>query len=131
MPGTRFTFGGTVAAPRLLLVEDEFLIRLTLSETLVDDGFEVVEAEDGGAALALLAQQQPIALMLTDIQLPGALDGHALAERARSTRPDLPVIFMSGRPPDAPPASRLDTYVSKPYSPAAVSATVRRILQGG
>ena len=130
MPGTRFTIGGTVAASRLLLVEDEFLIRLTLSETLIDDGFEVVEAEDGGAALALLAQQQEIALMLTDIQLPGGLDGHALAAKVRSLRPGLPVIFMSGRPAGAPPTSRLDTYVSKPYSPAAVSATVRRILQG-
>ena len=131
MPGIRLIVGGTLVAPRLLLVEDEFLIRLTLSETLVDDGFEVVEAEDGGAALALLAEKEGIVLMLTDIQLPGGLNGHALADKVRSTRPDLPVIFMSGRPPQGPPTNRLDTYVSKPYSPAAVSATVRRILQGG
>jgi CheY-like chemotaxis protein len=121
---------GMMTAPRLLLVEDEFLIRLTLSEVLADEGFEVVEAEDGDAALALLKEQHPFALMLTDIQLPGAVDGRALAERARSTRPDLPVIFMSGRPQTSVSDNPLDTYVNKPYSPTALTATVRRILDG-
>ena len=119
------------APHRLLLVEDEFLIRLTLSEVLADDGFEVVEAEDGDAALALLEQPDPIAMMLTDIQLPGSLDGTALAEKARGARPDLPVIFMSGRPQNASRPHPLDTYVNKPYSPSTLSATVRRILDGG
>ncbi len=115
-------------APRLLLVEDEFLIRLTLSETLADDGFEVVEAEDGETALALLEQQDSIAMMLTDIQLPGRFNGNALAEKVRLTRPDLPVIFMSGRSQEAASPNPLDTYVNKPYSPSALSATVRQIL---
>ena len=119
------------APHRLLLVEDEFLIRLTLSETLSDDGFEVVEAADSDSALALLEQQGEFAMMLTDIQLPGALDGTALAARARTARPDLPVIFMSGRPQHCAAPHPLDTYVNKPYSPATLSATVRRILGGG
>ncbi len=119
-----------MAMARLLLVEDEFLIRLTLSEILTDDGFEVVEAADGDAALALLEQQDDIAMMLTDIQLPGSLDGAALAEKVRLTRPGLPVIFMSGRSQTRISRNPLDTFVSKPYSPAALSATVRRILDG-
>lgn len=119
-----------MTAPRLLLVEDEFLIRLTLSEVLADEGFEVVEAEDSDSALALLKDQDPFALMLTDIQLPGRFDGRALAEQARATRPDLPVIFMSGRPQTALSTNPLDTYVNKPYSPTALTATVRRILDG-
>jgi DNA-binding response OmpR family regulator len=120
-----------MAPPRLLLVEDEFLIRLSLSEVLSDDGFEVVEAEDGDTALALLDAQEAFAIMLTDIQLPGSLDGRALAERARTTRPALPVIFMSGRPQSVASANPLDTYVNKPYLPSVLSATVRRILDGG
>ena len=122
--------GEFATPPRLLLVEDEFLIRLTLSEVLGDDGFEVVEAEDADGALARLGDPGEFAMMLTDIQLPGSCDGRALARHARETRPRLPVIFMSGRPETDRNESPLDTYVSKPYSPSALSATVRRILDG-
>ncbi len=120
-----------MSPPRLLLVEDEFLIRLTLSEVLSEDGFEVVEAEDANAALARLGEEGGFDAMLTDIQLPGPVDGRALARHARATRPDLPIIFMSGRPEASISANPLDTYINKPYSPAAVSATLRRILGGG
>jgi len=124
-----------MAAPRLLLVEDEFLIRMTLSEVLADDGFEVVEAEDGHAALAHLESQDDFAAMLTDIQLPGGIDGRILAEKVRVRRPDLPVIFMSGGghggAQNGGSANPLDTFVSKPYSPSALSARVRRIIDGG
>ena len=120
-----------MAAPRLLLVEDEFLIRLSLSEVLADDGYEVVEAEDGDTALARMDERDDFAMMLTDIQLPGRFDGRALAEKVRARRPGLPVIFMSGRPQSPQSPSPLDTYVNKPYLPSAVSATIRRILDGG
>ena len=119
-----------MAAPRLLLVEDEFLIRLSLSEVLADDGFEVVEAEDGEAALARMEERDDFAMMLTDIQLPGCFDGHTLAEKARTRCPGLPVIFMSGRPQGPPSPNPLDTYVNKPYLPSAVSALISRILGG-
>ena len=119
-----------MAAHRLLLVEDEFLIRMTLAEVLTDDGFEVVEAEDGGSALALLASGDGIALMLTDIQLPGELDGKTLASKVREHKPDLPVIFMSGRSETRPDPNPLNIYVNKPYSPIALSARVRQILDG-
>jgi len=113
---------------RLLLVEDEFLIRLTLAETLADDGFEVVEADSADSALAALAAEGEIAMMLTDIQLPGGLNGRALAAKAREGRPGLPVVFMSGAVDEAPSGHPLDHYIHKPYSPAAVSNAVRRIL---
>ena len=97
---------------RVLVVEDEFLIRLTLSEALGDEGFEVLEAETGDAALPLLAPGSDVRLLLTDIQLPGSLNGLALVDRVRQSMPDLPVIYMTGRPdPDgaasaSPPPSR-------------------------
>ena len=119
-----------MAARCLLLVEDDFLIRLSLSEVLADDGFEVIEAEDGETALARLEERDDFAMMLTDIQLPGHLDGHGLAEKARTRCPGLRVIFMSGRPQGPHPLNPLDTYVNKPYLPSAVSALISRMLGG-
>lgn len=120
-----------MAARRLLIVEDEFLIRMTLAEVLADDGFEVLEAGDGDEALAALQREPDVAVMLTDIQLPGSLDGRELAARARETRPNLPVIFMSGRPDPDAASSPIDLHVNKPYLPSTMSAAVRRLLGDG
>jgi len=120
-----------MAARRLLIVEDEFLIRMTLAEVLTDDGFEVLEAGDADEALATLEREPEVAIMLTDIQLPGLLDGRALAMKARQTRPDLPVIFMSGRPDPSAANTALDLHVNKPYLPSTVSAAVRRLIGDG
>lgn len=117
-----------MAARRLLIVEDEFLIRMTLSEVLADEGYEVVEAGDSDEALAAFAREPELAIMLTDIQLPGSLDGHGLAARARETRPDLPVIFMSGRPDPTAGRNPLDVHVNKPYLPSTMLAAVRRLI---
>jgi DNA-binding response OmpR family regulator len=118
------------ARVRVLLVEDEFLIRLTLAEALADAGYEVVEAETGDAALAVLEADPSIRLLLTDIQLPGALDGLRLVARARAGRPMLPVIYMTGRP-DTMTSTRgnpCDAFIAKPYLPSEVTATVRRLI---
>ena len=74
---------------KILVVEDEFLIRLTLVESLGDDGFMSVEAATGDEALALLGEDDTIELLLTDVQLPGTLDGIALARAARRHRPGI------------------------------------------
>ncbi|WP_158742366.1 response regulator [Acidisphaera sp. L21] len=115
---------------RILVVEDEFLIRLTLSEVLADEGYEVLEAESGDEAIAILDTSPDVAVLLTDIQLPGALDGRALVRRARETRPMLPVIFMSGRPDDSEPnaTGAKEMNISKPYLPSEICAAVRKML---
>jgi DNA-binding response OmpR family regulator len=122
--------GGEADRPRIMLVEDEFLIRLTLAEALADEGYDVIEAASGEDALAALeADGGAIGLMLTDIQLPGPLDGRALAFRLRERQPGLPVIFMSGRPealPDAGGAPQM--MVAKPYLPSDICAAVQRLL---
>ena len=118
--------------PRILVVEDEFLIRLTLVEALADEGFDVTEAETGDAALPMLQADPSIRLLLTDIQLPGSLDGRRLAQRARESRPDLPVLFMTGRPDPAAEAgaSNLDRYIAKPYTLADICSAVRSLAPG-
>ena len=119
-----------MSGPKIMIVEDEFLIRLTLAEALTDEGFEVVEAANGDEALSALRDNPGIALLLTDIQLPGQLDGVALARAARQHLPRIPVIFMTGRPDslsrDA--TSPGDVVIAKPYLPSEVCATARRLL---
>lgn len=114
---------------RILVVEDEFLIRLTLSEALGDEGFDVIEAESGDAALPILLGDPTIRLLLTDIQLPGTLDGTGLAARARAARPDLPILFMTGRPDPAAEstASPLERYIAKPYTLKDICEAVRQL----
>ena len=115
---------------KLLIVEDEFLIRLTLSEVLADEGYQVLEAERGADALQILEDEPGIAVLLTDIQLPGGIDGHTVARRARDMLPGLPVIFMTGAADtvnNASPGAR-DKYLAKPYLPAEMCAAVRQML---
>lgn len=114
---------------RVLVVEDEFLIRLTLSEALGDEGFEVLEAETGDAALPMLMDGSGIRLLLTDIQLPGSLNGLALVDRARQAMPELPVIYMTGRPdPDgSASASPRDVFIAKPYTLADICDAAKRL----
>jgi CheY-like chemotaxis protein len=116
--------------PRLLIVEDEFLVRLTLAEFLGEEGFEALEAASGDEALVLLDQGETVDLLLTDLQLAGGMDGRTLATRARERQPDLPVIYMTGRPDSAPATSRTgrDMVIAKPYLPSEVAAAARRMI---
>ncbi len=116
---------------RLLVVEDEFLIRLMLSEALLDAGYDVIEAGDADEAMQRLADEAaaPPRVLLTDVQLPGPMDGYALASRVRARLPSIPVIFMTGRPePLAGGGSRRDVVIAKPYLPSEVCAAVSRLL---
>ena len=118
---------------RILVVEDEFLIRMTLVEALTDEGYDVLEAENGDAAMSLLQADPSIAMLLTDIQLPGSLDGEALANAARAARPELPVLFMTGRPDprQANQATARNRYIAKPYTLADITRTVSELTRPG
>ena len=118
------------ARSKILIVEDEFLIRLTLMEVLMDEGYDVLEAENGPDALALVEGDPAITLLLTDIQMPGGMDGHTVAARAREVRPSLPVIFMTGAPDTANGQNHATRtmYLAKPYSPADMCAAVKQML---
>ena len=112
---------------RVLVVEDEFLIRMTLAEALGEEGFEVVEADSADAALPILQSDPGIHLLLTDIQLPGILNGRTLAEKAREHLPSLPIIFMTGRPDPTDAETPLDVFISKPYTLSDICNAARRL----
>ncbi len=117
---------------RVLLVEDEPLIRLVAAELLHEEGFEVVEAEDGTQAIGLIDGPDGFDLLLTDVQMPGPVDGIQVAIHARKRHPSIPVIVVSALSLNA---ERLDglgprkTFVSKPYELAALVATLRNMLK--
>jgi CheY-like chemotaxis protein len=122
-----------MGAARILIVEDEFLIRMTLAEALTDEGFEVLEAGNGQEAMAALQDNPPLDLLLTDIQLPGGMNGRDIAVAARERNENIPVIFMTGRPDGTSPALTpgYDVVISKPYLPSDVCAVARRLTAQG
>lgn len=83
---------------RVLLVEDEPVLRELAAEALADAGYDVTEASDGSSALEILQSAAPIDLLLSDIRLPGA-DGYELATTGCALRPELKVILMTGYAP--------------------------------
>lgn len=121
-----------MAGERILIVEDEFLIRATLVEVLEDEGYEVVAADSGEAALDLLRADGGVALLMTDVNLGGSMNGTTLAAAARSVRGEIPVVFMTGRPDQLPPLSPgREAFVNKPYTTNEVTEAVRSLLPGG
>ena len=114
---------------RILLVEDEPMAREGLAETLFNAGFDVTATCTGDEAAILMAQDG-FDLLLTDITMPGAIDGIGLAEHAREVHPGLPVVFVSGRPDTAravsvgPPIR----FVPKPYDDAALIGAIRSLV---
>ena len=119
----------------ILLVEDETLIRLIMAEELAEAGFEVRQAETGDQAAALI-ETAPyyFSLLVTDIHLPGTLDGIGLARLVRAQRPDIPIIYTTGRPDALGDVGRLgekDVLVAKPFTPSHLLAVVHRVLGAG
>jgi CheY-like chemotaxis protein len=94
------TSGGTVAAEKtpggkILVVEDEAVVRGVLLELLQDEGYTILEASDGSSALRALAGHADIDLMITDVGLPG-MNGRQLADQARESKADLKILFITG-----------------------------------
>ncbi|WP_313294887.1 ATP-binding protein [Pseudomonas sp.] len=81
---------------RILVVDDEPIVRMTMVETLREAGYEVEQAEEGAGALQLLRSSAAFDLLLTDVGLPGALNGRQMADAARAQWPDLRVLFVTG-----------------------------------
>ncbi|MCK6628742.1 MAG: PAS domain S-box protein [Anaerolineae bacterium] len=118
----------------VLLVEDETIVRTLAREVLELNGYTVLEAEHGQAALRLAQQHRPVHLLLTDLIMPGGLTGRELAERLESFHPGMKVIYMSGYTDDAMVHHGVLTsevhFLQKPFTPLALSAKVRRVLDG-
>ena len=104
----------------VLVVEDEALISNLIAEVLREGGFAVHAVAAGEEALRDIESGAYVDVLFTDINLLGPIDGAMLAREARAQRPELPIVYCSGRHSPsalAPPVPRL-VFVRKPYSPA-------------
>ena len=123
-----------IVAPQavVLLVEDEEQVRLLSAETLRDYGYQVLEAPDGRTALGLLQASKQIDLLVTDVGLPGNLNGRQVADAARTAHPNLPVILITGY---AGPVLERQLapgmiVLGKPFTLTDLATQVRRMIQG-
>ncbi len=116
----------------VLVVEDDFLIRVVLVEELRDAGFEVKEADNVDAAVEVLADvAPPLSVLVTDIHMPGEKNGIDLAHHVSNHHPGVPVIFTTGRPDALDSLGELAAVwvlVNKPYVASHVVETIGAML---
>ena len=120
-----------VRRPVVLIVEDEFLIRSDAAQIIEDAEFDVLEASNADEAISILEARSDIAVLFTDIQMPGSMDGLKLAAAVKGRWPPIKIVATSGfvnvRPNDLPEGGR---FLAKPYHPAQLMATLRELTVG-
>ena len=120
------------AGETVLVVDDEATVRMLLVEVLEESGYCVVEADDGAAGLQILESPVRVDLLITDVGLPGGMNGRQLADAARTRRPSLKVLFITGYAENAVIGNgHLDSgmaILTKPFTMDAVRAKVRDIV---
>jgi CheY-like chemotaxis protein len=111
---------------RILAVDDDPIVLLNTATVLADMGHEVIQADDGEAALAML-MSQPVDLLLTDYAMP-RMSGGELVERVAAVQPDLKVIVLSGYA-DLPQGKSLSVYrLAKPFSDAELARAIADVI---
>lgn len=118
-----------MSAISVLLVEDEALISMVVSDALSEEGFTVHETASAEEALDYIGAGGPVDVLFTDINLPGCMTGAELAQRVRAIRPGLPVVYASGRyrGDDLPGRVPDSVFLPKPYDPQALCNVVTRL----
>jgi DNA-binding response OmpR family regulator len=117
---------------KILLVEDESILRRLIAQFLRGEGFEIVEAGDGREGVERFSSGNPFDLVLLDLNLP-ILPGVEVCRRIKQQRPDQPVIICSAAILDghiaALAAMKVDQFLSKPYHPAELLSRITIELQ--
>lgn len=112
---------------RILVVEDEMLIRELAFEDFSDAGFEVVLACDASEAMGVLESDDNFALVFTDIRMPGSLDGLDLGRHIRATWPHMPIIYATGFSDVTPELVPTERLLKKPYRYAELSTMLSEL----
>jgi CheY-like chemotaxis protein len=118
--------------PVVLIVEDEFLLRMHAADMIAAAGFEVVEAGNADQAIEILEARRDIGVVFTDIQMPGSMDGLKLARAVRGRWPPIKIVATSGRvhvaETDLPEGGR---FLPKPYGANEIAGVLRELTGGG
>jgi PAS domain S-box-containing protein len=116
----------------VLIVDDEPTVRMLVTEVLQAHGYITIEAEDGRSGLKVLRSNARIDLLISDVGLPGGMNGREMADAARVTRPDLKVLFITGYAPSAVIGSgRLEhgmQVMTKPFALDALATRVKALI---
>lgn len=120
---------GTEAAirPVVLLVEDEVLVRMLIADKLREASYVVIEAGDAQQALDALAHCFDVRVIVSDIQMPGPLDGIGLAHAVRSAYPGIKIVLTSGHFSQVEGAAH-DGFFPKPYDAAQIIRHIGRLV---
>lgn len=130
---------GPAAAPRahqgetVLVVDDEAALRMLIVELMQDLGYATLEAGNGAEAMRWLRTDRPIDLLITDVGLPGGMNGRQVADAARSERPALKVLFVTGYAQTAFDEGRLEAgmhVMTKPFEMDALARRVQEVING-
>jgi len=107
---------------------------MLIVEVLQEQGYAAIEASDGAEGLKILQSEARLDLLITDVGLPGGMNGRQLADAARATRPDLKVLFITGYAENAvigngylAPGMEL---LTKPFAMHALAVKIRDLLEG-
>ena len=112
----------------ILIVEDNASLRRIVARQLGEAGYHVLEAPDAAAAMTIIESAEPIQLLLTDVVMPGEMDGRVLACAAVARRPSLRTLLTSGFPDGRWDSTPNDRLLSKPYRKEGLLRTVREVL---
>jgi len=122
------------AGQTVLVVDDEPTVRMLVAEVLKELGYAVIEAADGGSGLTVLQSDARIDLLVTDVGLPGGVNGRQLADAARQVRPALKVLFMTGYATNAAVGNghlELGMHViTKPFAMEMLANRINAIITG-
>lgn len=121
------------AGETVMVVDDEPTVRMLVAEILHELGYQCIEASDGAAGLKLLQSGARIDLLVTDVGLPGGMNGRQMADAARIDRPDLKVLFITGYAENAVVGNgHLDPgmhVMTKPFAMEALGSRIRELIE--
>ena len=116
----------------VLVVDDEPTVRMLVTEVLEDLGYRAIEAADGAAGLLVLQSDARIDLLVTDVGLPGGMNGRQMADAARVVRPNLQVLFITGYAENAVVShGHLETgmhVLTKPFAMEALASRIKNLI---
>jgi len=116
----------------VLVIEDESTLRELIAESLRDAGYRIVSADDGAGGLDILESGESIDLLITDVGLPGGMNGRQVADAARVTRPSLKVLFITGYAEGVAVGNgRMEDgmeVLTKPFDITSLASKVRRMM---
>ncbi len=115
--------------PVILIVEDDPIVRVVAAEFIAEQGFEVLEAENANAALDLFNARSDIELLFTDINMPGKLDGLALAREVARRWPQVLLIITSGRGSLGYSLPATGEFIAKPYDFDKLAERIAELLK--